>query len=243
MKAEDAGCEPRANSILSERQALMERHLGLVRALASRFCGRGVDHEELFQSGCVGLAAAANSFDSTRGIEFSSYAFKFIEGAMREQIRRDRPIALPRSKYASLMELKRLCGLAAGSDGDSRLGSAAKALRISEDELSERLFEAEMLTSFCYGFDGEEYGEGGNNGETGKKAAIEAACFDVQCINRAFIMELLNKLDELQKRVIVHRYFFERSQAETADLIGISQSTVSRLEKAALLKLKTEEDR
>lgn len=224
----------------------MERHLGLVRALASRFCGRGVEHEELFQSGCVGLAAAANSFDSTRGIEFSSYAFKFIEGAIREQIRRDRPIALPRGKYASLMELKRLCDSAAGSNGDSRLGSAAKALRISEDELSERLFEAEMLTRFCYAFDGEEYGEGVKHGETGKKAAFETVYeggFDEQCINRAFIMELLNKLDELHKSVIVQRYFFERSQAETAKLLGISQSTVSRLEKAALLKLKMEEDR
>lgn len=201
--------------------SLVECHAGLVYALARRFEGRGTDREELIQSGFVALSTAAASFDSKKGAAFSSYAFKFVEGAMRECIRNDRLIRIPRSEYM-------LAGKAFAEVCSENNGADC-------EELAERLFAFELrsrpisLDSFT--------NDGDGTLGTSKELAFSDG-FEDECINSALIKAALEKLEPIEKNVITLRYFRDVNQIETARILNVSQATVSRTEKSALLKLR-----
>jgi|GEM_PF-3169953 len=197
------------NGSAAARSELIEEHMGLVYGLAKRFSGRGTERDELVQSGFVGLARAAASFDASRGSAFSSYAFKFVEGAMRECIRSDRLIRMPRI---------------------DRENAA-----LDEAALVENAFASELLKKplsidafFC----------GGE--ETGAKIESLAvyAGFEEDCIQSAYVRELLNRLEPIEKSIVILRFFMEKTQTETAKTLNVSQSRVSRCERAALIKLR-----
>lgn len=213
---------------------LTERHSGLVYAIANRFALMGIEKEELIQSGFVGLIRAASSFDDSRGAAFSSYAFKFIEGEMREFARKNRAIPFPKRRYAALLELKNRIEAAQNESRlASRLNAAAEELGLNEKELSGALFELEMLTS-CVSLD--------NEADLSKleriQTTVEHSCFEEKSIDGSLIKELLIKIEPLERSIIELRYFEDKTQSETAQTLRISQASVSKLEKKALLVLK-----
>ena len=65
---------------MENREDFVERNVGLVRALVPRFLGRGIEYDDLFQAGCMGLVKAADNFDASRGFKFSTYAVPVILG-------------------------------------------------------------------------------------------------------------------------------------------------------------------
>ena len=72
---------------LKNRNSIVEKNLGLVHSCAKRFTGRGVEYDDLFQAGCVGLIKAADNFDESRGFSFSTYAVPVILGEMKRIFR------------------------------------------------------------------------------------------------------------------------------------------------------------
>ncbi len=198
------------NGSAAARSELIEEHVGLVYGLVKRFLGRGTERDELVQSGFVGLARAAASFDASRGSAFSSYAFKFIEGAMRECIRSERLIRMPRIEYENRV-----------LDEEERIQTAFA---------SELLKRPLSIDSFSCG--GEE-----NFAKFESLAAYSG--FEDDCIKNAYIREMLNRLEPIEKNIVILRFFVEKTQKEAAKLLKISQSRVSKCEKAALIKLRT----
>ncbi len=72
---------------MTDRDALAQRHMGLVHALCRRFANKGIEYEELFAAGCLGLTKALNGFDKSRGMQFSTYAFPVIAGEIKRLFR------------------------------------------------------------------------------------------------------------------------------------------------------------
>lgn len=204
-----------------EASELINANSALVYGLAKRFEGRGTEREELIQSGFVGLACAAKSFDASKGAAFSSYAFKFVEGAIRECIRKNRLIAVPRSEYAALSELAAF--------------SCAERTAEAENELSKKRFEIDARAGTV---PISRFSSGGEDGETPLNELAVYAGFEEECISGIFVRSALSKLEALERSVMILRYFQEKTQVETAKLLKISQSAVSKKEKAALLKLR-----
>lgn len=198
------------NGSAARKTELIEEHAGLVYGLAKRFSGRGTDRDELIQSGFVGLARAAADFDDSRGSAFSSYAFKFIEGAMRECIRSERLIRIPRIECENR--------------------TLDEAERIETAFASELLKRPLSIDAFSCG--GEE-----NFAKFESLAAYSG--FEDECIKSAYIREMLNRLEPIEKNIVILRFFMEKTQTEAAKMLKISQSRVSKCEKAALIKLRT----
>ena len=79
------------------RDEKIESNLGLVHSCAHKLRGRGVEYEDLFQAGCVGLIKAVDGFDEERGFSFSTYAVPVILGEMKRIFRDDGTVSVSRS--------------------------------------------------------------------------------------------------------------------------------------------------
>ena len=92
----------------SERDALIENNLGLVHACAKRFKGKGIEYDDLFQAGCVGLVKASDSYDKSRGFAFSTYAVPAILGEIKRMFRDGGSIKIGRTQKEKAISLVRL---------------------------------------------------------------------------------------------------------------------------------------
>ena len=90
-----------------ERQKTIEENIGLVHACAHRFQGKGIEYDDLFQAGCMGLVKATDAFDTGRGVRFSTYAVPVILGEMRRLFRDGGTVKVSRSLKELGMKLNR----------------------------------------------------------------------------------------------------------------------------------------
>ena len=196
----------------SEFADFILKNMPLVRAVAKRFFGRGAEPEELVQAGSVGLIIAAKSFDKTRGVSFASYAFRFIEGEIRRFIRENTLIRLPRSAVERLH-----------SDSGGRVPNTdCLGLRADGTE----------LPAVCVSLDEEEANSCKINN------VFQTESFEEKSNANMFALKLMGKLPPIEQKIIYLRYLCDFGQAETALKLGLSQSTISKYEKRALLGMR-----
>ncbi|MBQ4054990.1 MAG: sigma-70 family RNA polymerase sigma factor [Clostridia bacterium] len=210
---------------------LTEENIGLVRSLALRFVGRGVDYEDLVQTGTIGMIRAARSFDESFGCVFSTYAVPLIVGEIKRMLRDDGPVKVGR-------ELKRRAALAARTrermenalGREVRLGELAAECRMTPEETAEALCAYTPVRSLCetMGDDMPELGDTIADGDD----PYERIC------ERQALADAISSLEPFQRSLIYLRYKKELSQAQTGSLLGVSQVKISREEKKIIEALK-----
>lgn len=217
------------------REELVEANLRLVWSIVHRFAGRGYELEDLFQVGCLGLLKAIDRFDPSRGVQFSTYAVPLILGEIRTFLRSDSELKLERTQR----ELgQRVCRrkeeLTQERGREPSLAELAADLRVDVDEVVAALDALRPPLSLaapaapC----GEE--EGWELEET----LPGSEGFELATVEHLALRQVLAQLKEKERRVILLRFFAEKSQTEIARLLGLSQAQVSRLEKQALAHLR-----
>lgn len=209
------------------QEAVLEQHLPLVRALASRYAGRGEALEDLVQVGSIGLVLALKRFDPARGVPFKSFAIPTIVGEIRRHFR-DRAWALhvPRGlKELSLRVTRTVEQLTAEHGKSPTVADLAKALDVAEDEIVDALDVANAYstrsiydTQFDDGED-DSYRDVFGGTDPGFAQVEESAIVDAG----------LAALDPRSRRIVELRFFDGRTQSEIALELGISQMHVSRL--------------
>ena len=213
---------------------IINNNQGLVWNIVARFSGRGYEKEELYQIGAIGLIKAVKRFDFSFGVKFSTYAVPYIMGEIKRFIRDDGPIKISRSikeLNSKINELQNKNLKEAGQELSVK--EVARKLNVSKEEVAVAIESARPLESI----NEEAYNE--ENGES-KISKISNKEDDVnKLINRLTINRLIQELDEREKKIIILRYFREKTQTEVANLIGISQVQVSRIEKKILNSMRT----
>ena len=218
------------------RSMLIEGNIGLVRSVVKRFLGRGHEAEDLFQIGCIGLIKAADRFDLDVGVAFSTYAVPMIIGEIKRFIRDDGIIKVSRAykniayKAATVKER-----MMAQNKCEPSLGEIAAELDISPQELSTAL-EASRRPDSLYARTDDGRAESRPLAE--KISDDEDYCRKIE--NRIMLRQALQEMDERERMIIYMRYFKRRTQSDIAEMLGISQVQVSRLEKKVLLKMREE---
>ena len=216
----------------SAGEALAELNAPLVYKIAGKFTGRGVELEELVETGNIGLVKAFNTFDFSRECAFSTYAVPLIFGEIRRFLRDDGIIKVSR-------ENKRLCA-AIGRERERRMmtgepadiSSIAKSLNITREDCAMAAFSGAPVRSLdesCFGED-----EGTTLASIVTDEDAEGREFDKLSLRLA-----IEKLGEFERKLILLRYFRDFSQQKTAEILGLSQVKVSRVEKKILESLKT----
>lgn len=211
-----------------DRDRFIEENLGLVHSLCRRFAGRGIEYDDLYQAGCIGLIKATDAFDEQRGLCFSTYAVPVIMGEIRRLFRDGGAVKVSRSvkelglkinREKQIMEQK-LCREPTVSELAERLG-------VSPEEITEAMCAAQPTVSLTRDDDGE-------TSETDlPTVSTEDEISDKLLLDAAF-----EKLDETEKRIVVYRYYEYLTQNRTAELMNMTQVQVSRAEKKILLKLR-----
>ena len=216
---------------LEARDRALVELMPLVRALATRYAGRGEPVEDLVQVGSVGLIKAVDRFDVDRGVEFSSYAVPTIVGEIRRHFR-DKAWAMhvPRRLKELSVRLSRVLDELTSELGRSpTIPELAKATGADEEEVIDALDSAHAYStrSLHAPFD-----DGGDESLADRIGTDEPGYEEIE--DGALVASGLEALDARERRIVELRFFEEMTQSQIAAEIGISQMHVSRLLRHAL---------
>lgn len=223
------GTNPRA------REQLINGNLRLVLSVIQRFAGRGENMDDLFQVGCIGLIKAIDHFDLSQNVRFSTYGVPMIAGELRRYLRDDGRVRISRSirdlAYRAMQAKERLT---AEYQREPSVEEMARALNTPREEVVlalESAVEPISLYEPVYSDSGDtvyvmdQVGDGNDESAWLEEIALK---------------EALGALNEREKHILHLRFFKGLTQIEVSQEIGISQAQVSRLEKAALGRIKKE---
>lgn len=233
------------------REVLIEKNLGLVHHIVRRFAGRGYDCEDLFQIGTIGLMKAIDKFDLHMEVKFSTYAVPMIAGEIKRFLRDDGVVKVSRTIKENGVKVKvARQRLQAKLNREPTLQELGTEAGLSREEIvlaMEAGIEVESIYSATYQEDGNEVylvdkvvqGMNGCVGSSvGNCCSISNDMEKDKLLDRLLLKQLLDSLEERDRKLIDMRYFQNKTQTEVAVFLGISQVQVSRLEKKILLRLR-----
>ena len=218
------------------RDQLVANNIGLVWSIVRRFLNRGCEAEDLFQIGSIGLMKAIDKFDTGYEVKFSTYAVPMIAGEIRRFLRDDGMLKVSRTirEHAGKVQSVRQ-RLQATLNREPTVGELSAETGLSPEDFMLALDssgEVESIYKTVYQGDGASITLIDRLEE--KRDAHE------EVLNRLLLEELLEDLDGQERQLIRLRYFEERTQADIAARLGISQVQVSRMEKRILKRMRSQ---
>lgn len=211
-----------------QRDSFIESNLGLVHSICKRFCGRGIEYDDLYQAGCIGLIKAADAFDQSRGLCFSTYAVPVIMGEVRRLFRDGGAVKVSRSVKELSMKINRekqrleqkLCR-------EPTVSEIADKLGVSCEEVTEAVCASQPTVSLTY------------EGEDGvRETELPTVSTEDEVSDRILLDQAFASLTDDEKKIMNCRYYKGMTQSKTAALLGMSQVQISRCEKRILTKLR-----
>lgn len=222
------------------RDTLIEHHMYIAEILAKKYVNKGIDYDDLFQVASLGLIYAIDRFDVSKGFEFSSYATPTIVGEIKRYFRdKSWVIKVPRriqemskkvntAKVELSQELQRI----------PSIDDIADYLDISSEEVIEVLDASQVYSpqSLDKSLDSSNDDKDVSFGDL---LGIEDKNYEsIEVMD--FIKKTMDKLKDIEKKILVYRYFDKMTQISIAEELGVSQMTVSRIEKKVLKKFRQE---
>jgi len=213
---------------------LVEENSGLIWSVARKFAGRGYDLEDLYQIGSMGLLKCIQKFDQSFQVKFSTYAVPMIMGEIKRFLRDDGLIKVSRPLKELAIKARYTQEDLTKKNGEPpTISEIAATLDVSREELvmaMEAGREVESLYQTIYQSDG-------NPIYLIDKLDIEES-ESHKLIDMIALKEILSKLSPKERRIIILRYFEEKTQMEIAKEIGVSQVQVSRIEKKIIQNIR-----
>ncbi|NLJ32181.1 MAG: RNA polymerase sporulation sigma factor SigG [Clostridiales bacterium] len=221
------------NGDKNARDELIKGNLRLVLSVIQRFTNRGENLDDLFQVGCIGLMKAIDHFNIDQGVRFSTYGVPMIIGEIRRYLRDNNSIRVSRSlrdtAYRAMQVKEKLT---AKNCREPSVDEIAKELNLPREDVVlalESIVEPVSLYEPVFSDGGDTIyvmDQVGDNND------------DSNWLDEIALKEAIKELNSREKKILSMRFFQGKTQMEVASEIGISQAQVSRLEKAALDKIK-----
>ena len=218
-----------------EMDKLIRDNNGLIWSIVKRFMNRGYEVEDLYQIGCIGFIKSIKRFDTNFEVKLSTYSVPYILGEIKRFIRDDGPIKVSRSikeLNTKINELKRQYLL---NGKEITLEQICKELKIQKEDAIIAMESTNAVESMDAAANAEN--------KDGKQMTIfdklSTGKNEEELItNKMVINQLLNELKDRDKEIILLRFFKEKTQTEVANILGISQVQVSRIERKILNEMK-----
>lgn len=210
------------------RDEFIKENLGLVHSLANKFKNRGIEYDDLFAAGCLGLVKAVDGFNGELGFKFSTYAVPVILGEIKRLFRESGAIKVSRAlKEKSRIALKEQERLALELNREPTVSELAKALGVSEFEAAELINISMPPLSLTASNENEE-----------KQLDVPVEFGEEKIHNAIALKEVMATLNDTDRQLIELRYFSGCTQSVTAQRLGLSQVQVSRRERALLMDMR-----
>lgn len=215
------------------KEKIVSDNTGLVWSIARRFMGRGYDLEEIYQIGCIGLLKAIDRFEFEYEVKFSTYAVPLISGEIKRFLRDNGMIKVSRILKQNGYRVSQAREILADRLGrDATLEELAAETGLTVEDIvmaTEANREIESIYQTVCGHDGNEMFLMDRIADE-----VESEIAAEGLLNRLLVEQAMSELDEKQRKLIEMRYFQDKTQVEVAEVLGISQVQVSRLEKKLL---------
>lgn len=212
------------------RDLVIMENVGLVWSIVRRFLGRGHEAEDLFQIGSIGLMKAIDKFDMSYEVKFSTYAVPMITGEIKRFLRDDGMIKVSRSIKESAGKIRMMREELERKNGrEPTIDEICASLQMDKEDVVLALesgSEVESLYKTIY--------QGDGNAIYLIDKIEQSEDESEAMINHIALQEVMSTLEEKEQDIIKLRYFMDKTQTEIAEVLGISQVQVSRLEKRIL---------
>ena len=216
------------------REQLVQKNIGLVKRIVSRYTARGVEKEDLIQIGMIGLIKAIDNFDTTYEVRFSTYAVPMIAGEIRRFLRdngaikvsrsiKDHRVAVSRSRERLIEKLGR----------EPTIHEIAEDVGLSMEDILLAVNSGQEVASLQQMI----YEGDGSSIRLMDRLSAHSGEGDAS-LDRMMLADSLSALEQRERELIVLRFYYDQTQSQIAKRMGVSQVQVSRLEKRILRKMK-----
>lgn len=227
----------------SIREELIHRHLYIAEILSKKYANRGIEYDDIYQVACIGLIYAIDRFDINKGYEFSSFATPTIIGEIKKYFRdKGWTIRVPRR----IQELSKKINnskaiLSQKLQRSPTIEDIAEYLNCSQEEVLEAMEASKVYTpqSLDLTYDSNSDDKDVNLAELVGEDDIYFSKIE----NNDFLERAMENLNEVERKILIDRYFNKKTQVYIAKSLGISQMTVSRIEKKIIEKFRKELDK
>lgn len=217
------------NGDKSAEELLLKQNIGLVKSALRHYHVNSFDYEDLYQIGCIGLIKAARAFDETKASAFSTYAVYVITGEIKRYIRDNTPVKMSRSLREVYIRACRERGRLTAELGRE---PTVKELSARTGDSQEDIIMATEANNSVLSLDFTPDEDGGTIADTVGSDPTE------KLNERMSLILAIEKLEPFERKLIALRYFKNKTQCETARLLGVTQVQISRKERAILKELK-----
>lgn len=212
------------------RETFIQNNLGLVRACVKRFTNKGIEYDDLFSAGCMGIVKAFNAFDETKGVKFSTYAVPVILGEIKRLFRDGGSVKVSRSiKELAIKVKKQREQILMKTGKEPTISEIASALKVSSEQIVESTCALNPAMSLT---------ESSNDETDGTQIEIKTKEPEIKLADKIALKDAMRSLDKKDRLLIFMRYFSGNTQTETAKKLNMTQVQVSRREKKILEILK-----
>lgn len=220
-----------------ELEKLIKENNGLIWSIVKRFHGRGYELEDLYQIGCVGFIKSIKRFDLSFDVKLSTYAVSYMIGEIKRHIRDDGPVKVSRSIKELSIKIRELQKEYFYKKGEEiTISQMAKELKTSQEDIvlaMESTNSIESIESSTY-----------TNQKDGNSISLLETLSNQQneeemITNKLTVTQLIENLQTRDKEIILLRFYKQKTQAQVAKILGITQVQVSRIERKILENMRS----
>lgn len=210
------------------RNEFIENNLGLVHSCAMRFKGKGIEYDDLYSAGCVGLVKAVDNFEVERGLCFSTYAVPVILGEIRRLFRDGGTVKVSRGIKELSMKINRVIKEFQDKNGyEPTVNQIAEIMQLEPNQIAEAINASSHPLSLTY-----------DNDDGERQIDIPIQPPEEKLTELMALRQIIGELDLYDREIITLRFFKNKTQSETGKLLNMSQVQVSRKEKKILEKMR-----
>lgn len=216
----------------SAKEKLFVENSPLIKSIIKRFRNKGVEYDDLYQIACIGFLKAINNFDESFGVKFSTYTVPMIIGEIKRFMRDDGAIKVSRTLKILANKINRFIQEFQSQNSESpSVEYIAQKFEVSPEEVVFAMDSSRMPISIFNKFEDDEE----------KQELIEKIPYvdnEESMITKIHLSNIISTLSERERKIIMLRYFRDKTQSEIAETLGVSQVQVSRLENKIIEKIR-----
>lgn len=214
------------------KEVIFVNNAPLIKSIIRRFKGKGVEYDDLYQIACIGFLKAVKNYDESFGVKFSTYTVPMVVGEIKRYMRDNGAIKVSRTLKILANKINRFIDVYQTENNASPSAEIiAKKFGITEEEVVVALDSSRMPLSIFDKFDDDDEGQ-----ELIDKIPYDDS--EEKVLNKIQLSKIIDDLNEREKKIIILRYYRDKTQSEIAESLGVSQVQISRLENKIIEKIR-----
>lgn len=225
------------------RETIIHKHMYIAEILSKKYSNKGIEYEDIYQVACLGLIYSVDRFDISKGYEFSSFATPTIIGEIKKHFRdKGWVIRVPRR----IQELSQKINLVRNTLNQKlqrvpTVAEIADYLKVTSEDVLEAMEASKVYSPQSLDNPYESDGEDKEITLADLIGEDDKSFSEIE--NYDFLSKIISVLNDMEKKIIEDRYFKKKTQIDIAEELGVSQMTVSRMEKKVIEKFRREYDK